>query len=391
MQYRINPKNGDAISALGFGCMRFGRDEKAAEAMVRRAIDAGVNYFDTAYLYPGNEAVLGRILSKDGLRARVKVATKLPQYLVRRPEDVQRMFAAELERLQTDHIDYYLMHMLPDVASWERLVSLGIVQWVAEKKHSGQIGNIGFSFHGAQADFFQLVDAYDWDFCMIQYNYLDENNQAGRAGLLYAAEKGLPVMVMEPLRGGTLVSGLPKGAKDAFLAASIQRSAADWGLRWVLNQPQVLCALSGMTTMDMLEENLRVAEDALPERLTDAEMDVYAKAARAIREATKVPCTGCGYCMPCPAGVDIPLCFASLNDTTMKGRLMSTYWYALMAQGHEAGRCVACGKCEAHCPQGIAIREKMKETQKTLEGWLYGPVSLVVRQVIRRKGKGTAR
>lgn len=210
MQYRINPKNGDRISALGFGCMRFHRDEKEVERQIRYTIDQGVNCFDTAYMYGASEAILGRVLAKDSLRDKVNIATKLPQYMVRKREDFDRFFRAELDRLQTDRVDYYLMHMLTDLTSWRRLVGLGALEWIAEKKNSGQIRNIGFSFHGVQPEFIKLIDDHGWDFCMIQYNYLDEQVQAGKAGLEYAGRKGIPIMVMEPLRGGTLVKSLPQ-------------------------------------------------------------------------------------------------------------------------------------------------------------------------------------
>lgn len=217
MQTRPN-KNGEPLSILGYGCMRFTRkgagiDLDKAEQEVLAAIDAGVNYFDTAYIYPGNEAALGEILARTGMRDKVNIATKLPQYLVRRPEDLENYFTEELRRLQTDHVDYYLMHMLTDVQSWRKLESCGVRDWLAAKKASGQIRQAGFSFHGNTATFLQLLEVYDWDFCQIQYNYMDETSQAGRAGLQAAAKKGLPVIIMEPLRGGKLVNLLPEPAK----------------------------------------------------------------------------------------------------------------------------------------------------------------------------------
>ena len=205
MQYRTNPKNNDQLSALGFGCMRFNRDKKEVEKQLLHAISQGVNYFDTAYIYGDSEAVLGRILAENNLRSQVKIATKLPGYLARKAEDFDKYFKTELERLQTDYIDYYLIHMLVDLKSWQRLTGMGLLEWIAERKKQGQIRNIGFSFHGLAAEFIGILDAYDWDFCMIQYNYLDENVQAGRSGLEYAGSKRIPVMVMEPLRGGALV------------------------------------------------------------------------------------------------------------------------------------------------------------------------------------------
>lgn len=384
MQYRENPKNGDSISALGFGCMRFHKDEKEVEKQIRYAIAQGVNYFDTAHIYPGSESLLGKILARDGLRERVNIATKLPQYLVKKPEDMGKLFSAELERLQTEYVDYYLMHMLSDEAGWNRLVALGVKDWIAQKKSKGQIRNVGFSFHGVHPEFIKLIDAYDWDFCMIQYNYLDENSQAGKAGLSYAAGKGIPVMVMEPLRGGTLVNDLPASAKALWDSAPVRRSFADWGLRWVLNHPQVLCVLSGMGTQDMVRENITIAAESLPDTLTAAELALYDQVCMKIRESTKVSCTACGYCMPCPKGVNIPMCFASLNDTVLKGRLISMFWYIAMAKDQGASQCMQCGKCEKHCPQAIPIRAKLQQTQKELEGFPYKPLRFMVRRVMRR-------
>lgn len=384
MQYRTNPKNGDAISALGFGCMRFNKDEKEVERQIRYAIEQGVNYFDTAYMYGDSEAILGRVLSKEGLRDKVNIATKLPQYMVKKPEDFDKFFDTELKRLQTDHIDYYLMHMVTDSASWRRLVSLGVIDWIDKKKKEGAIRNIGFSFHGVQPEFIALIDSYDWDFCMIQFNYLDENSQAGIGGLEHAGSKGIPVFVMEPLRGGTLVQKLPKAAVELWDNALVKRSPADWGLRWVLNHPQVICVLSGMGTWQMVEENIATASDSLPGALSQEDIVLYGQVRDEIRKATKVPCTGCGYCMPCPKGVDIPMCFSSLNDTMIKGRLESMYWYTLMTSGHNAGLCIQCGKCESHCPQSIPIREKIKQAQKDLEGFPHIPMKFVLQKVMKK-------
>jgi len=383
MQYRVNPKNGDRISALGYGGMRFHKDEQEVERHIRYAIEQGVNYFDTAYIYSGSEAMLGRILSKDGLRDRIKLATKLPLHLVRRQADFDRLFTTQLERLQTDRMDYYLMHMLPGPASWRRLTELGIIEWIAEKKRQARIVNIGFSFHGTKEDFCALLELYDWDFCMIQYNYLDEHNQAGKDGLLYAASKGIPVVVMEPLRGGTLVNKLPPEAKAVWDGAPAKRSYAEWGLRWVLNHPQVLCLLSGMGAMDMVEENVRTVSDSFPNTLSDAELSLYSAALAKIREATNVACTGCGYCMPCPKGVDIPACFSSLNDVAVKGLFQSMYWYTVTAGKHAASRCAQCGQCEKHCPQAIPIRQKLQQVQNELERFPYGIVRFVLSRVLR--------
>ena len=232
MNYRKD-KYGNPISILGFGCMRFTQsggkiDLDKAEREILEAIQSGVNYFDTAYVYPGSEDALGRILEKNHLRDQVSIATKLPHYLLRKPGSFEKYFSEELKRLRTDRVDYYLMHMLTDVKTWERLKSLGIVEWLREKQRSGAIRQVGFSYHGNSEMFCQLVDAYDWDFCQIQYNYMDEHSQAGRRGLQYAASKQIPVMIMEPLRGGKLVGLLPDEARQLFADYPVRRSPAEW-------------------------------------------------------------------------------------------------------------------------------------------------------------------
>ena len=380
MQYRTNPKNGDALSALGFGCMRFtkrggGIDQEKANREMALALEKGVNYFDTAYIYPGSEVCLGKFMAEYRCRDRIKVATKLPQYRLNRPEDAERFFAEELARLQTDHVDYYLMHMLNDAQSWARLCGLGIREWLHEKRAAGQIRNVGFSFHGGTLQFKALIDAFDWDFCQMQFNYMDERSQAGIDGLNYAHEKGLPVIIMEPLRGGKLAGMLPTAAKKVFASASPERSPADWGLRWVWNHPQVTVVLSGMNDVSQVEENCRIASEALPNALTDGELAVYQDALAAIRKSTRVGCTGCGYCQPCPRGVDIPTCFAAYNTsfsdglaTGLKEYMMCT---TLRKVRSNAGLCVKCGKCEQHCPQHLPIREELDNVKKRLENPIY--------------------
>ncbi|MBE5996854.1 MAG: aldo/keto reductase, partial [Lachnospiraceae bacterium] len=307
MKYRNN-KIGEPLSILGYGCMRFSRkgsgiDLEKTQEEILKAIENGVNYFDTAYIYPGSEDALGEILSRTGKRDEVNIATKLPQYLIRSRSAIDRYFSEELTRLKTDHIDYYLMHMLTDVAAWNKLQALGIEQWIAEKKAAGQIRQIGFSFHGNTEMFLKILEAYDWDFCQIQYNYMDEVSQAGRRGLQAAAEKGIPVIIMEPLRGGKLVNLLPESAKKRIAEEGGGRTAAELAFDWLWDQPEVTVVLSGMNSLEMVEENCRTASKAEPGMLTDADRDLIAGVKDAINEKLKVPCTGCGYCMPCPKGV----------------------------------------------------------------------------------------
>ena len=377
MQYRKD-RYGNPISVLGYGCMRFTQatgkiDIAKTEKEILEAFHGGVNYFDTAYIYPGSEAALGEILARNGIREQVNIATKLPHYLLKKPEDLDRCFSEELRRLKTDHVDYYLMHMLTDTKTWQRLEGLGIVQWLAEKKASGQIRQVGFSYHGNSDMFCKLLDVYDWDFCQIQYNYLDENSQAGATGLHRAAEKGLPVIIMEPLRGGRLTNTLPASAKKIIARTSL--TPAQFAFRWLWDQKEVTCVLSGMNSLDMVKENLATAQVTNPGSLTPEDRAVYAKVVAAINENMKVGCTGCRYCMPCPKGVDIPGTFAAYNRMASDG-----YWKALteyfMITGVRKdytgpGNCIGCGKCEQHCPQHLPIRQELKNARKALEGIPY--------------------
>ena len=377
MQYRKD-RYGNPISVLGYGCMRFTQtagkiDIAKTEKEILEAFHGGVNYFDTAYIYPGSEAALGEILARNGIRKQVNIATKLPHYLLKKPEDLDRCFSEELRRLKTDHVDYYLMHMLTDTKTWQRLEGLGIVQWLAEKKASGQIRQVGFSYHGNSDMFCKLLDVYDWDFCQIQYNYLDENSQAGATGLHRAAEKELPVIIMEPLRGGRLTNTLPASAKKIIAHTSL--TPAQFSFRWLWDQKEVTCVLSGMNSLDMVKENLATAQVTNPGSLTPEDRGVYTKVVAAINENMKVGCTGCRYCMPCPKGVDIPGTFAAYNRMASDG-----YWKALteyfMITGVRKdytgpGNCIGCGKCEQHCPQHLPIRQELKNARKALEGIPY--------------------
>ncbi len=386
MKYRENPKNGDQLSLIGFGCMRFAKDEAEVEKQIRHAIDQGVNYFDTAYIYPGSESTLGKILSK-GLREKVKIATKMPPYLVKKYEDFDKLFNEELKRLQTDYIDYYLMHMLTEVSVWERLVALGIIDWIKDKKEKGQIRNLGFSYHGGKEEFVKIIDAFDWEFVMMQYNYLDENNQAGKSGLQYAASKGLPVMIMEPLRGGKLVSGLPKQVYQLMNAENADRSPAEWAFRWLYNHPEVTVVLSGMNSMEMLDENIRIASDSVANSFGEKEYKLFDQVREVLNKTIKIPCTACNYCMPCPVGVDIPTCFSCYNDREIEGKFASIGKYimqtSLKSSPSNASLCIQCGKCESHCPQKIEIRAELKNVTKKMEGFYFKPARVVIKKFMK--------
>lgn len=387
MQYRCDRK-GTELSILGYGCLRFTKnngkiDLKKAETEIMEAIHGGVNYFDTAYVYQGSEAALGEILKRNNCREQVHIATKLPHYLIKSRAGLEKCFQEQLRRLQTDYVDYYLMHMLNDADTWEVLREKGVQDWIEEKIRLGQIRNIGFSYHGNSENFKKLLDAYDWDFCQIQYNYMDEYTQAGRAGLLYAEEKGIPVIIMEPLRGGKLVQLLPGEAKKLFDSAEPKRSPAEWAFRWLWNQTGVTVVLSGMNSLEMVRENIRVAEDAEAKALTEKDMELFDKVKQEINRKVKVGCTACGYCMPCPQGIDIPGTFRCYNEmyterpkVGKKEYMMTT---AFRKNQNPASKCIKCGKCEQHCPQKIEVRRELQKASSELEDVRYKVMSWLVR------------
>ena len=379
MQYRED-RYGNKLSVLGYGCMRFTAkagviDYKKAESEILTAYENGVNYFDTAYIYPGSETLLGKVFKENNMREKVHIATKLPHYLVKKYDDLDKIFNEELKRLQTDYIDYYFMHMLSGVDAWNRMIELGVLDWIKAKKQAGQIRQLGFSYHGNTDNFIKLLDAYVWDFCMIQYNYLDENTQAGKRGLKYANHKGLPVMIMEPLRGGRLVNRLPEKAKQLIKENSKQYTPTEWSFRWLWNQPEVTVVLSGMNSKEMILENVKTASDTKVAELNDDDFAMLSQVVKEINQKMKVGCTGCGYCMPCPKGVDIPGSFSAYNrkytDNSFQALREHFMGTALRKNSTAASNCIGCGKCESHCPQSIPIREELKKVSKELEGPIY--------------------
>ena len=395
MLYRTLPANGDRLSSLGFGCMRLpqkdgGIDESRATRLLRTAIDRGVNYVDTAWPYHTgqSEPCLGRALG-DGYRAQVKLATKLPTWMLRRREDMDEYLNAQLERLATDHIDYYLVHGL-NGESWDRLAGLGVIEFLEKAKADGRIVNLGFSFHGALPDFKRIVDAYPWAFCQIQLNYLDETAQAGLEGLRYAAARRLGVMIMQPLRGGSLAQATPPPAVTAvWEQAAVRRTPAEWALRWVWNHPEVTVVLSGMNSEEQLEENLRIAATATPASLGVEELELVRRAGAAYRGIMKIGCTSCNYCQPCPKGVAVGDCFEVYNQMHMFGDAdAAKFVYALrmsgLVTGHRgyASQCAACGECVPKCPQFLQIPELLEAVVAELEGPDQEEREALVRQVM---------
>jgi len=387
MLYRKVPKTGDELSILGYGCMRLPLkrgliDEKRATRQLRGAIDRGVNYVDTAQPYHigASEPFLGRAL-QGGYREKVRLATKQFSLKIRSAEDFAPHLGAQLKKLQTDYLDYYLLHGINGPV-FERMKGLGVLEFLEQAKKDGRIRHTGFSFHGDVAAFKEIVDAYDWDICQIQYNYLDENIQAGTEGLKYAAAKRLGVIIMEPLRGGNLARKIPPAVQAVWDRAERKRTPAEWGLRWVWNHPEVTCVLSGMNEDKHIEENLRIAGEALPDSLSDKELALIRESAEKYQGLGKVACTGCRYCMPCPAGVDIPTCFELYNQRQVfgeKGQSLAMYFLRLYG-GIESPRhrfasaCTECGNCRNLCPQGLPVPELIREVRKTFENPIFKSV-----------------
>ncbi|MDR1067441.1 MAG: aldo/keto reductase [Clostridiales bacterium] len=383
-------KSGDKLSVLGFGCMRFPRkgpviNVEEARKLVETAFESGVNYFDTAYLYPGSERALAASIT--GIRDKIFIADKMPTMLCVSASDFSKFFSKSLERLKTDHIDYYLMHMLTEMATWEKLRELGAEKWIAERKKNGAIRHVGFSFHGEQSEFLKIIDAYDWDFCQIQYNYIDAHNQAGQTGLLKAVSKGMPVMAMEPLLGGRLTNSLPKRVESVFREENPKYSFAEWALRWLWDQREVTLVLSGMNGVEQICENVRVADETRPGVLTAREREVFRLVRDEFNAAFKVRCTGCHYCMPCPHGVDIPTCFATYNAYCSINKITGIKQYMFNIGGlapvqHYASQCVSCGKCEPKCPQRIPISQTLKEVAGKMESFWFKPMTAAARAII---------
>ncbi len=374
MEYRILGKTGQRVSALGFGAMRLptlGKeaevDEPASIRLIRQAIDQGVNYVDTAYVYHGGngEAVVGKALA-DGYRERVLLATKLPTWSVRNVADCDRFLAEQLTRLQTDHIDFYLLHCIGS-SSWQRMRDLGVVGWAERAQADGRIRHFGFSFHDTYAALVEIVDDYDWSFCQIQYNFCNEEVQAGTKGLRYAAAKGLGVIVMEPLFGGTLANP-PPVIRALWDTAGCR--PADVALRWLWNKPEVSLVLSGMNAPEQVEQNIASACRSKVGGLAEHEARLVSQLQQEYQRLTPIPCTKCGYCLPCPNGVSIPVNFELFNNAAVfqgNSQTLCRNLYYFLPETERAGACLACGACEERCPQGICIAEQLERVRKQFQ------------------------
>jgi predicted aldo/keto reductase-like oxidoreductase len=379
MQYRKIGTLGREVSALGFGCMRLPTldgipqsgniDEAETVRMIRRAVDRGVNYIDTAYPYHNgrSEAVTGMAL-RDGYREKVLLATKSPVWQIEKPSDFDTYLNEQLARLGTDHIDVYLLHAL-GTERWEKIVlKHNLIERAEAAVKDGRIGHVGFSFHDKADAFRRIVDGYDgWCMCQIQYNYMDTENQAGTAGLKYAASKGIGVVVMEPLLGGRLAVP-PQAAADVFRASDRGWSPAEWALQWTWDQAEVSTVLSGMKAMTEVEENLRAAGRSGIGTLSAVDRGFFERARKILRERAAIPCTQCGYCRPCPSGVNIPRNFELYNDCVIYGdpAIPRAIYARFMPEGERASACTACRECEEKCPQRIAISEGLPEVHAVL-------------------------
>jgi predicted aldo/keto reductase-like oxidoreductase len=382
MQYRKLGKSGIKVSALGFGCMRFPTmetddeslspfeipvNEEESEKMLLYAMEHGINYFDTAYPYHGgkSEKILGRTMKPH--RDRVMIATKLPAMMVKEASDVERFIDEQLKRLDSDYVDFYLLHGLNN-HSWSLMKEYKALDFMERLISDSRVRYAGFSFHDEVKVFKEIVDSYDWTLCQIQYNYFDENRQAGKEGLQYAAGKGIGVVIMEPLRGGNLTDNIPPAVQAIWDSAETKRTAAEWALRWVLNHAEVSVVLSGMSAMPQLVENLKTVEDAEPNSLGQNELSLIQKAKEEYEALLKVGCTGCGYCMPCPNGVDIPTNFNAYNNFFLfdQQRMSQMMYNMMMPEGQRASSCIECGECEEKCPQQIEIMEELKNVHSVL-------------------------
>jgi len=375
--------------------MRFPKtDKQKAEKLINCAIEKGVNFFDTAWIYPGNEETLGSILYKNKARSKIFISTKLPLVLFKNSNssiNFDKYLNQSLERLKTDYIDYYLLHMISDMDQWQRLKNWGIENWITQKKKSGQIKYIGFSWHGSGSEFLKVVNDYDWELAMIQYNYFDENFQAGITGLRAAAAK-MPVVVMEPLLGGKLAANLPKEAVKIFKSADAGLSPAGWALNWLWNQSEVTTVLSGMNTMEQLEENLKLADVSAVNMLNDSQKAVYKSVLEFINRSCKVRCTGCNYCVPCPVGVNIPGSFSAYNAIYSMGYIEGMKQFAtstglISQKSGSPGLCTKCGKCEPLCPQKIPIIKELNTVRRKMEPWFVKFIGYCARAFLGKKRK----
>lgn len=376
MQYRKFTNDGLNTSLLGFGCMRFPTidkdlskiDKNISEKMLEFAIDHGVNYFDTAYNYHGgnSEGFVGQFFKKKGIRNKIYLASKNPVWLVEKYEDFEKLLDEQLERLQTDYIDFYLLHSLHE-KTYRKIINLNVFKFLDEAKKKGKIRYAGFSFHDELPLFKEIANAYPWDFCQIQLNYMDREMQAGLEGLKYAHTKGLDVVIMEPIKGGKLVNPSDE-INDIWSKSEIKRTPAEWALRWIFDFPQVKVVLSGMSSLDQVKENIRIADEGFPNSLTEKELSLIDRVTDVYKKKIKVGCTSCEYCLPCPSNVSIPNIFEMYNNMYVYDAIENSQksYKALKEKSKDVSQCIECGECENICPQHLEVISLLKEAEKEL-------------------------
>lgn len=379
MEYALYGKTGLQVSRLGLGCMRFPQDEAEAIHMVHYAIDQGINYLDSAYVYKDSEVITGKAL-KNGYRDKVYLATKSPIWNITKHEDFEKYLDEQLLRLGTDHIDVYLLHNLFP-ANWEKVQRYDGLTFLDNMIDKGKILHKAFSIHSTTAAFKEIVDSFDWEMAHIQLNILDEYQQVGIEGLRYAAQKGLATVIMEPLRGGNLLSNAPREVHALINAYPQKRSLAAWCFRWLYNMPEVSLILSGTSNLDQLKDNLNIFAAAKPNTMSDEDQKLITKIREAFEAKNSIGCTGCQYCMPCPQGVSIPELFKLYNNYQLvKPHPIDQAFYqgTLLPSGHGADRCIACGLCTQHCPQGLKIPDLLEQVHGELnEDWQKNVQTLV--------------
>ena len=388
MEYRIAPKNGENISLLGFGAMRLKTkgtsvDMELAESQLKYAIDKGINYIDTAYLYGNgsgsNEKALGEILSNLNYRDRVYLSTKMNRMAIHSRKDMDDMFQKQLDNLQTDHIDFYFIHNVISYNDVETLVKLGLLEFIDENKKAGRIINMGFSYHGSYNDFEKIVDMYDWDVTLLQYNYIDSKMQAGLNGIQLAHDNDMAVIIMEPLKGGLLAGTMPKEVEKLITNSQSDRTNVDLALSWIYDTPEITCVLSGMNSIDMIDENIKITDNHQSNPLNDEELELISSMKDKILELNKISCTGCNYCMPCPRDINIPDIFKYYNDKNLFPEdksygihhtfiLYNANINGIVGKAHDVSLCVDCGLCMSKCPQQLEIPELLRMVDKSYHG-----------------------
>ena len=403
VEYRKSPKTGVDISLLGFGAMRLisnngNVDLDLATEQLKYAIDNGINYIDTAYLYGNgsgsNERALGVILDNLGYRDRVFLSTKMNRLVINSKDDMDRMFENQLENLKTDHIDYYFLHNIISYEDLMNLINIGLFDFISERKDKGQIINMGFSYHGSFDDFTKIVNEYDWDVTLLQYNYLDNNIQAGLNGIRLAASHNMAVVIMEPLKGGLLAGKMPLEVEDLISNSGTNRSNVDLALNWVFDTPEITCVLSGMNSLDMVKENIAIVNNHLENPLNEEEKELIKSIKDVILRLNKINCTSRNYCMPCPRGINIPDIFRLYNDKYLfpedksYGVHHTFILYAgnilgVTGQAHDSSLCVDCGLCTSKCPQQLDIPRLIRQVDKDYHSGFVRPFIPVIKKLMK--------